>query len=100
MSGVLSQKKETKITFLIAKRVDTIIVTGCVTSGCVRASIIDSFQYGFRTLVPENCVGDHEEKPHKDNLRDIGRRYADILNLEEIICMIQDWQKLDKIQIL
>ena len=73
------------MTFLVLNRVDTIVVTGCVTSGCVRASVIDSFQYGFRTIVPEDCVGDHHERPHKDNLRDIGRRYADISNSHQII---------------
>ena len=72
---------------------DTGIVTGCVTSGCVRASIIDSFQYGFRTIVPEDCVGDHDEQPHLDNLRDVERRYADVTNADTVINQIEDWQK-------
>lgn len=65
--------------------VETIIITGCNTSGCIRASIIDSFQHGFRTIVPEDCVGDIEEGPHRDNLRDVGRRYADISTADEVI---------------
>ena len=64
--------------FFAKNRVDTMIVTGCITSGCVRASIVDSFSLGFRTIVPEDCVGDHELAPHQDNLRDVERRYADV----------------------
>ena len=74
------------MTFLIKNRVDTVVITGCVTSGCVRASIIDSFQYGFRTIVPEDCVGDYDEIPHRNNLRDVERRYADISSAD---CVIQ-----------
>ena len=69
------------------------IVTGCVTSGCVRASIIDSFQYGFRTIVPEDCVGDHDERPHQDNLRDVERRYADVTDADGAIEQIEAWRK-------
>ena len=69
------------VPYFAKARVDTVIVTGCTTSGCIRASVIDSFSYRFRTIVPEDCVGDHEHQPHKDNLRDIGRRYADIVDL-------------------
>jgi len=65
----------------VRQEVDTIIVTGCTTSGCVRASVIDAFSYGFRVIVPEDCVGDVEEGPHLSNLRDVGRRYADIVDL-------------------
>ena len=73
------------VPFFIKERVDTVIITGCVTSGCIRASSIDSFQWGYRTIVPEDCVGDHEEGPHRDNLRDISRRYADITQSEELV---------------
>jgi maleamate amidohydrolase len=66
----------------VRQEVDTIIVTGCTTSGCVRASIIDAFSYGFRVIVPEDCVGDVEEGPHIANLRDVGRRYADVVDLQ------------------
>mgnify|MGYP005999250399 CR=1 FL=1 len=70
---------------LIKHGVDTVIVTGCITSGCVRASVIDSFSLGFRTLVPEDCVGDHEEEPHLANLRDVERRYADVIDADTVI---------------
>lgn len=73
------------VSYFIKQRVDTVIVTGCNTSGCIRGSIIDSFTYGFRTIVPEDCVGDLDEQPHRDNLRDVGRRYADISSLFEVL---------------
>jgi len=78
------------VPFFIKERVDTVIVTGCITSGCVRASTIDSFQFGFRTIVPEDCVGDHEQQPHNDNLRDVGRRYADISSADEVLDYFED----------
>ncbi len=66
----------------VRQGVDTIIVTGCTTSGCVRASVIDAFSYGFRVIVPEDCVGDVEQGPHVANLNDVGRRYADVVDLQ------------------
>jgi maleamate amidohydrolase len=66
------------ITFLAKHQVDTVIITGCTTSGCIRASIIDAFSFGFRVAVPEDCCGDGERDAHEANLRDCGRRYCDI----------------------
>lgn len=65
----------------VRNKVDTVIVTGCTTSGCVRASVIDAFSFGFRVIVPEDCVGDVAEGPHFANLQDVGRRYADVVDL-------------------
>ena len=73
------------ITFLAKHQVDTVIITGCTTSGCVRASIVDAFSYGFRVQVAEDCCGDAEEGPHNDTMRDVGRRYADITNSKAMI---------------
>ena len=72
-------------TWLTKHGIDTTIITGCTTSGCVRASIIDSFSYGYRTIAAEDCCGDMDEGPHHDNLRDVGRRYADVMSLEQIL---------------
>ncbi len=72
-------------TWLTKHRVDTTIITGCTTSGCVRASIVDSFSHGYRTIVPEDCCGDQDEGPHHDNLRDVGRRYADVVSLQDVL---------------
>src|SRR3546814_10391636 len=71
--------------YMTRKRVDTIAVTGCVTSGCVRASVVDSFQFGFRTMLVADCSGDMEEGPHNDALRDVGRRYADIVTSDAVV---------------
>lgn len=78
--------------FFTKERVDTVIVTGCNTSGCIRASAIDSFSYRYRTIVPEDCVGDIEEGPHHDNLRDLGRRYVDVSDLATVLGQIEEWR--------
>ena len=79
--------------YFTKERVDTVIVTGCNTSGCIRATAIDSFSYRYRTLVPEDCVGDIEEQPHRDNLRDIGRRYVDVTSLAAMLAYLEDWRR-------
>jgi maleamate amidohydrolase len=79
--------------FFAKERVDTVIVTGCNTSGCIRATSIDSFSHRYRTLVPEDCVGDIEEGPHRDNLRDLGRRYVDVTDLKSVLAYLEDWKK-------
>ena len=71
-------------TFLTNHNVDTVIITGCTTSGCVRASIVDAFSHGYRVFVPEDCVGDVDERPHDDNLRDVGRRYCQITTAADV----------------
>lgn len=68
---------------------DTVIVTGCNTSGCVRASVVDAFSHGFRVIVPRECCGDVEEGPHEANLRDVGRRYADVIGLDEALAALE-----------
>jgi len=78
--------------YFTKERVDTVIVTGCNTSGCIRATSIDSFSYRYRTIVPEDCVGDIEEQPHKDNLRDLGRRYVDVSDVETVLAYLERWQ--------
>jgi maleamate amidohydrolase len=70
---------------LTAARRDTLIVTGCMTSGCVRATVVDAFSCGYRTLVPEDCVGDQGLEGHESNLRVVHRRYAEVTSSEEAI---------------
>jgi maleamate amidohydrolase len=77
--------------YFTKERVDTVIVTGCNTSGCIRGSALDSFSLRYRTLVPEDCVGDIEEQPHRDNLRDIGRRYVDVVDLAYCVDYLEGW---------
>jgi maleamate amidohydrolase len=76
------------MSFLVKQCVDTVIVTGCNTSGCVRASIVDAFSYGFRVIAAEDCCGDVEMGPHNANLQDCGRRYCDVMNSANIIAAL------------
>jgi maleamate amidohydrolase len=74
---------------LEAQRCDTVIVTGCTTSGCVRASVVDALQYGFRPIVPLEAVGDRATGPHEANLFDIQAKYGDVLALDEVVQYLQ-----------
>lgn len=65
--------------------IDTTIIVGCTTSGCIRASAIDSLQYGYRVIVPEQCVGDRYGIAHEANLYDINLKYGDVVQLQDLI---------------
>jgi maleamate amidohydrolase len=71
------------ITWIVKQNIDTVFVTGCTTSGCVRATIVDAFSYGLRVQVVADCCGDAEQGPHDDTLRDVGRRYADVIDRQQ-----------------
>jgi maleamate amidohydrolase len=75
--------------YLLAAGVDTLIVAGCVTSGCVRATVVDSVSWGFRTIVPAECVGDRADGPHAWNLFDIDAKYADVEPLERVVAALE-----------
>ena len=70
---------------LVSRRVDTLIITGCTTSGCVRATAVDACSYGFRAIVVEEAVGDRAELPHAASLFDIDAKYGDVVGLDEAI---------------
>jgi maleamate amidohydrolase len=70
---------------LTAMRVDTLIIVGCSTSGCIRASAVDGMQHGFRVIVPRECVGDRAPEPHLANLFDIDSKYGDVVSLAEVL---------------
>ena len=70
---------------LARRRVDTVIIAGVTTSGCVRASVVDSCQHGYRTIVPEECVGDRAQGPHEASLFDIDAKYGDVMALKEVL---------------
>lgn len=67
-------------TTLHAQGIDTVILIGCSTSGCVRATAVDGIQYGFRVVVPRECVGDRHDGPHDANLFDIDAKYGDVMD--------------------
>ena len=73
-------------------KVDTVIVTGGSTSGCVRATVVDSLSRGFRTIVPEECVSDKHESPHFANLYDMALKYADVLPVSEVAAFMEQYQ--------
>ena len=69
--------------------IDTVIVTGGSTSGCVRATVVDSLSRSFRTIVPEECVADKHESPHFANLYDMAVKYADVMSAKEVLAYIE-----------
>jgi nicotinamidase-related amidase len=74
---------------LVSQGVDTVILCGATTSGCVRATAVDLLQYGWPTLVPRECVGDRAQAPHEANLFDIQAKYADVVPLEEALAYVE-----------
>jgi nicotinamidase-related amidase len=79
-SGFFETELDTMLTF---EGVDTAVITGATTSGCVRATVVDACSHGYRPIVPVECVGDRAEDPHEANLFDMGSKYADLMGLEE-----------------
>jgi len=73
---------------LVAQGVDTLVIAGCTTSGCVRASTLDAMCHGFRPMVVSDCVGDRAEGPHAASLFDLGKKYADIMTLAEVFAQL------------
>ena len=73
------------MSLLVYEGVDTVILTGCSTSGCVRAAAIDAVSNGFRVVVPQECVSDRADGPHFANLFDINAKYGDVLPLADVI---------------
>ena len=70
---------------LVSQGVDSVILCGATTSGCIRATAIDLLQYGYPTLVPRECVGDRAQAPHEANLFDINAKYADVVPLDDVL---------------
>jgi maleamate amidohydrolase len=69
---------------LVWHQVDTVILTGGSTSGCIRATGVESLSRGYRTIVPEECVADKHESYHFANLTDLALKYADVLPVAEV----------------
>ncbi len=71
-------------TTLHALQIDTTVLIGCSTSGCVRATAVDGIQYGFQVVVPRECVGDRHDGPHDASLFDIDAKYGDVVATAEV----------------
>jgi maleamate amidohydrolase len=71
--------------WLDGQQVDTLVVSGCTTSGCVRASVVDANAHGFRPIVARDCVGDRAIGPHDASLFDMEQKYADVMDRDQVI---------------
>lgn len=76
------------VSYLVDARVDTVLITGCTTSGCVRATATDAFAYNFRCGVIEDCVYDRSVRSHQVNLFDIDSKYADVISLADALTYV------------
>ena len=78
--------------FLNFHNIDTVVVTGGSTSGCVRATAVDSLSYGYRTIVPIETTADKHESYHFANLTDLLIKYADVVDVKEVYDWLEDYQ--------
>lgn len=70
---------------LTARGVDSVILTGCTTSGCIRASAVDAVQHGFVPIVPREAVGDRDHEAHEASLFDLAMKYAEVVDVETVV---------------
>ena len=70
---------------LVSQGVDSVVLCGATTSGCVRATAVDLLQYGWPTIVPRECVADRAQAPHEANLFDIQAKYADVVSVDDAL---------------
>ena len=80
--------------FLAANACDSLIVTGASTSGCVRATVVDAIQHGYRPVVPREAVGDRNPDAHAANLYDIDTKYGDVVSVDDVLVQLEDWQSV------
>jgi maleamate amidohydrolase len=73
------------IATLNGQNIDTLIITGCTTSGCIRATAVDAVQHGFRPICVKECIGDRHDGPHEANLFDINAKYGDVISKQEAL---------------
>ncbi len=76
------------VSYLVDKGVDSLVVTGCSTSGCVRGTVVDGFAYNYRVTVPEECVFDRSPVSHAVNLFDIAYKYGDVMPVRDVMAAI------------
>lgn len=74
---------------LTSRGVDTLLIAGCTTSGCVRASTLDAMCWGFRPMVVSDCVGDRAIGPHEASLFDLGKKYADVVTRADVFTYLE-----------
>lgn len=74
--------------WLSSHGIQSLVIAGCVTSGCVRASVLDAMQLGFRPFIVEDCVGDRAIGPHEANLFDMGQKCGEVLSLDALLARL------------
>ena len=74
---------------LVAQGVDSVVLCGATTSGCIRATAVDLLQYGWPTIVPRECVADRAQAPHEANLFDIQAKYADVVSVDDALAYLE-----------
>jgi nicotinamidase-related amidase len=72
--------------------VDSVIIAGVTTSGCVRASALDALQHGFRSIVVRDAVGDRHPDPHEANLFDLQAKYSDLVSVDDVRKYLESWK--------
>ncbi len=78
------------VSHLVALKIDTLIVTGGTTSGCVRATVGDAYSYKYKVIVPISCVFDRAAIPHQVNLFDMNAKFADVVPLAEVMAYLDE----------
>lgn len=73
------------VSYLTYYQIDTAIVAGMMTGGCVRCTVVDAFQYNFRVIIPQEAVADRREKSHLHNLEDMDLRFGDVVKVEDVL---------------
>lgn len=81
-SGFFGTSLQSILTY---EQVDTTVIVGCTTSGCVRATVVDAMQHGYKVIVPEECVGDRSQAAHEANLYDMKTKYADVVRVDTVL---------------
>ena len=76
--------------FLATNGCDSLIVTGASTSGCVRATVVDAIQHGYRPVVPREAVGDRNPEAHAANLYDIDTKYGDVVSVDDVLVRLEE----------
>ena len=77
------------VSYLVDFGTDTVILAGCTTSGCIRATAVDAFSYNFRTIIPEECVYDRIQASHDVGLFDLDAKYADVVPTDEVVARLR-----------
>jgi len=87
------------ITYLLRRGVDSLLVTGCTTSGCVRATVLDGYSYGFSVFVVEDCVFDRSPFSHLVNLFEMNSKYGTVISVDEAVNYVKSLRAEGKVRV-